>query len=265
MAPQRILFPEWRDETKQIRYPFADSAACTNGALELPPWLFLDGRLYPVGGGARLHISKITKVASTVTFTLADETTELATAAYDVASPPANGELIFTDKYGRPAGMLLSAADRLSVFGAMGQGTYEFTVEQTEFAATVAVPQPNYGVRGIITDEGEILTGDVWLVGERGVVLHEEDGAIRVDIVGDPFASRAVCAEEEQQDNDVPDDALDPYCPIMTINGYSPDSYGVFHLMVGGNESLTNVLRIVPGSGNVLRFELLGERRFNGD
>jgi hypothetical protein len=264
---KKVLFPEWRDETKQLRYPFADSAALTNGVLEIPNWLFLDGRLYPIGGGTRFYISKIVKAADVVTFTLSDETAELATASYDISAVPANGELVFVDSYGRPAGMLLSASQYLSIFGAMGQGTYAFDIDDTEFAAIVATPQPDAGVRGVVTDDGDVLTGEVWLVGENGVVLREEDGAVRVDIVGDPFADRALCEAEEPQDD--PEEGggeavLDPYCPVMTINKYAPDRYGNFEMRVGSNESLTNLMRITPGTGNVLRVELLGERRFRG-
>ena len=264
---QKILFPEWRDETKQLKYPFADRASLTNSTLEIPSWLFLDGRLYPIGGGSRFYISKITKVADVVTFTLSDETAELATASYDISAIPASGELVFTDSYGRPAGMLLSASQYLAIFGAMSQGTYEFDIDATEFAATVTIPQPDVGVRGVVTDDGDVLTGELWLVGENGVVLREEDGAIRVDVVGDPFANRALCEAEEPQDDPEEGEAepaLAPYCPVLTINKYPADRYGNFIMRVGANESLTNVMRIIPGAGNVLRIELLGERRFSG-
>lgn len=258
----KILFPEWRDETKQLKYPFADKALLTNGLLEIPNWLFLDGHLYPIGGGDRFYISKIVKAADVVTFTLSNATAELATASYDVTAVPANGELVFADLYGRPAGMLLAAVQYLAIFGAMSQGTYTFDIDETEFAAVVATPQPDAGVRGIITDDGDILTGEVWLVGENGVVLREEDGAIRVDIIGDPFASRALCDEESAGDEAEP--LIAPYCPVMTINEYTPDRFGNFAMRVGSNESLTNLMRIVPGMGGVLRVELLGERRFRG-
>jgi hypothetical protein len=260
---QTILFPEWRDETKQIKYPFSDYATMTNGVLELPNWLFLDARFYPIGGTGRFYISKISKIIDTVTFTLADDTGDLATGSYIVATPPDNGEIAFTDDYNRPVGLLLTDSVYLGLFGAMGQGIYEFTADQSELTSSVVIPQPNTVVRGIVTADDDIFTGDVWLVGEKGVVLREEDGNIRVDVVGDAFATRALCETEEPLEEGE-GSVLTPYCPVMTINGYPPDQYGNFEFSVGSNESITTILRIVPSSGGTLRVELMGERRFRG-
>lgn len=263
-----ILFPEWHDETRQLSYPFSDAASRTNGILEIPKWLFLDGRLYPIGGGERLYLTRVTRAAEIITLGIGSvDAGELATTSYSVIAPPANNELIFTDAYGRPAGMLLAAPQSLAIFGAIGQGTFEFTVDQTPFATTVVVPQSDAGVRGVITDDGDILTGDIWLVGEDGVVIREEGGAARIDIIGDPFATRVLCEDEEPADDPGAgeDEAvLDAYCPLKTINKYSPDRYGRFELSVGSNQSLTNIMRITPGGEGSLRIELLGQRRFQG-
>jgi hypothetical protein len=273
---RKILFPEWRDENQQGRYPFADQATLTNGSLDIPPWLFVDGRLYPIGGGPQLFLSRVSKSGTTVTLAISsDAVTELAMVSYNTVDAPDNGEVALADIYGRPAGVLVSDKQNLEVFGAMAQGNYQFLAAQTEFAAAVAVPQPALGVRGVLSDDGELLAGDVWLIGEDGIVLREEDGAVRIDIVGDTYASRSQCEDEEPQEGDEDAPALlQPFCPILTINGFGPDDYGNFEMRLGSNESQTNILRIVPGPGVAaqfasptasLRFLLLGERRFRGD
>ena len=275
-----IVFHDWREENKRRKYPFADNVTADNGTLAIPDGLFIDGRLYPIGGNADLYLSRITRDASDMTFAIrATGTDELATATFDLTDVPSNGELTFFDGYGRPAGILLSSSTELQAFSGVDIGVYEYTLAQTQFAAIVVVPQPSPCLRGILLEDGQMLTGEVWLVGEDGIILRREDDAIRVDVVGDPFASRKLCTEQVVGDTDV--QALTPYCPIMTINGVAPDQYGNFSILPGGNQSRSNILRIEAGSqagsevtehlggAGTLRFatltiKLLGQRKFSG-
>jgi hypothetical protein len=132
-----------------------------------------------------------------------------------------------------------------------------------------------------VTDAGELFAGDVWLVGEDGVVLRrDDDGSLRIDIIGDPFAARKLCADESASDAEI--EVLSPYCPIKKLNGVEPDDQGNFQMLIGSNQSLSNILRITPGSQPssdvtkhldgagaltfaTLRIEALGQRRLSGD
>lgn len=276
-----IVFGDWRDDNIERRYPFSDDATLVGSSLSLSNSLFIDGRLYPIGGDETLYLNRITRSGSAITFGIQCETTdELATGEVDITNIPETGEVPFYDAYGRPAGMLLSTEVALQAFSGLNAGTYEFFPEQTAFAATVIVPQPNVGVRGIVLESGELFAGDVWIVGEDGVVLSRDiDGSLRVDLVGDPFAARSVCEDEEPGNTDI--ELLQAYCPIKTINGLPPDSRGNFKLLVGSNQSLSNLLRITPdpstnnqvaqhfGDGAslgfvTLRIDALGQRRFSG-
>ena len=152
---------------------------------------------------------------------------------------------------------------------------------QTPFAPAVIVPQPEIGVRGIVTPDGDALFGDVWLVGENGVIIRRDtDGSLRIDMIGDPFTARKLCEDEEIADEDV--EVLQAYCPLETINGISADDIGNYRMLVGSNESLSNILRIKPvtdqsddvakhlGGEESLKFvslliETLGERRTAGE
>jgi len=136
-------------------------------------------------------------------------------------------------------------------------------------------------VRGFILATGEMFAGDVWIVGEDGVVVsRDDDESLRIDIVGDPFAARKLCTDEEISDEGL--EVLEPYCPIETINGIEADDQGNYKLLVGSNESLSNLLRIRPlvqqsddvakhlGGDSALKFEsllieTLGERRLGGE
>jgi hypothetical protein len=277
----KVVFGDWRDDNAQRRYPFSDTATLEGATLTLAPSLFIDGRLYPIGGNATLYLNRISRAGSTITFAVqAVGTDELATGEIDVTDIPATGEIPFYDVYGRPAGMLLSTEEALNSFSGLNTGDYEFFAEQTPFAAAVVVAQPDLGLRGVALESGEVLAGDVWLVGEDGVILRrDEDGSLRIDIIGDPFAARATCEDEEPGDPDIA--MLEPYCPLKTINGIAPDAHGNFKLLVGSNQSLSNLLRIGPDKTTdntmsqhfeegaslgfvALRIDALGQRRFSG-
>ena len=274
----QIKYDDWRSENAKRNYPFADSATLTNGTITLPKSLLLDARLYPIGGGPRQYISAITKAATLITFTISDDTQDLATASFDEAAIPDNGEVALYDTYGRPAGVFVSTETALRSFGSIDAGEYTFLVTETAFAATVVIPQPALGVRGVQLPSGDVLTGDVWIVGEDGIVVRDDgDGALRVDAIGDPFAEQKLCTEEETAEVQL----RQPYCPVKTINGVEPDEQGNIMLVTGSNQSLTNVLRIIPqadsgddllahvGQPNqlataVLVVQALGDRRMRG-
>jgi len=276
-----IVFGDWRDDNDQRKYPFADDSTLVGDDLTIPAGLFIDGRLYPIGGNEDLFLSQVSRLGNVITFTIsADGPGELATVMFDVTDIPASGELALHDVYGRPAGMLLASETALELFSGLNSGEYDFIISQTRFATAVVVPQPEAGVRGFVLPSGETVFGDVWVVGEDGVVVRkDDDGSLRVDLIGDPFAARKECEDEDISDEDV--EVLLPYCPIETINGIPADENGNYKLMVGSNESLSTLLRIVPivdqsddvakhlGGASALKFaslliETLGERRTKG-
>ena len=279
----KIVFGDWRDDNQQRRYPFADDATLIGDTLTIPKSLFIDGRLYPIGGNEDLFLSRVTRSGNVITFAVtATGAGELATGSYDVIDIPATGEIAFHDVYGRPAGMLLATEVSLEAFSGLNSGTYEFLSAQTRFATAVVVPQPDIGVRGFLLPSGETIFGDdVWFVGEDGVVVRkDDDGSLRVDLIGDPFAARKLCEDEEISDEDI--EVLQPYCPLEPINVIPASEPGNYKLFVGSNESLSNILRIRPlnqqsddvakhlGGESALKFaslliEVLGQRRFRGE
>ncbi|NDE17728.1 hypothetical protein EBZ80_22650, partial [bacterium] len=83
----------------------------------------------------------------------------------------------------------------------------------------------------------QFLTGDVWLVGDQGVVLRQDGpGVIRVDIVGVPLFKRFLC---EPQSEDFPTKRY-----IKTINGCGPDEFGNFTFTATNQLAPDAVLRI---------------------
>jgi hypothetical protein len=249
---EKQVFPEWISSNEPAKYPFADHASLTNGFVEIARDLFLDARLYPIGGGARLFLSRIEIAGQDVTLTVAAPSQEaLATGTYNLAATP--DRVSFFDSFGRPAGILLSDPDKLATLGTIGAAVSDFTVNQTEFAPTVVVPTPELGVRGVVLETGEVFTGEIWFVGENGVVLRDDEGAIRVDVIGDPFARRSLCDDDGFE--------LPPVCAVKSINDCFPNERGDLKITIGGNLQPDNILRIEQRNNRLL-VKLVGQLGF---
>lgn len=246
------IFPEFRNEFASTRYPFADNATllAQDGVQAIPDELFTDAAIYPIGGQARAYLSQIVVTARLVTLTISDPAGQsLCTGSFDPIDPPAVIQL--SDAFGRAAGVLVSTAAQLIAFNAWPHGTYTFELGSTEFVASVVIPTPEIGLRGIMTEAGELLTGDVWIVGDNGIVVREDtDGAIRIDIVGDPLFVRKLCQ---------PLELFNPPTFLRTINGCPPNEHGEFHLVVGGHLAGDTVLRILPAGEAALKIEAVGK------
>ena len=250
-----IVYPEWRDENLHIKFPFSDNALLINTDDQaVPASMFDDARIYPIGGKEDAFLSAVTVTDTEMTFEISDSgTAGIATGIVDLtALPPTDDEydIGLLDSYGRPAGVLVSSAGRLrNLAGLLGTGVAPFTSTQTPFVASVIIPMPQLGVRGLLLDDGELMTGDVYLVGTDGIVLSVEYGAIRLDAIGDPYALLKKCEEEGV--------ILPAFCGLRTINGIAPDDQGDFKLTVGGNDAPDTVLRMTPREG-VLTMKTVG-------
>lgn len=254
MAGTRIIFPQFREEQSDSRYPFVDKASLLSNEdrLDIGRDTFIDAVIYVIGGDERAYISSIAVSVNEIVITIGDSgSRNRATARWVPAAPPENGMLDILDSYGRPVGALLSQPLQLARFAAWPVRTHTFSMAATEFVNTVVIPAQEPGVRGFLTENATLLTGDVWLVGDRGVVVRQDgENTIRIDIVGSPLFLRELC------------DDLNKFTPktfIKTINGCPPDEYGNFTLTATGHNAADTVLRIYPNDGN-LRIDVIGKK-----
>ncbi len=194
--PTELWFEEWRDEKAGTLYPFADgcSLIALGSAIALRPGMFTDATLYPIGGEARLAVTEI-EVASvrsvTVRFGVPGRS-GIASCSFDPSLPPSSLPVI--DSYGRPAGLLLCDPQELGASQAWPVGTYAFPAGTAEFVASCCIPIPSDHVQGFLLPDGTVVSGDVWLVGDGGIVLTATaDNQIRVDITGEPLHARLLC------------------------------------------------------------------------
>lgn len=250
------LFREFRDENAASNYPFTDTAELTStDGFTIASDIFVDAVLYPIGGHPQLSITKIAISLQIVTITLGDPiTANLAEATFSLQDLQ---EVIpFVDSYGRPAGMLLADTVKLALLQSWPAGEHTFLKGTAEFVASCCIPQPAVGVRGLTLETGELFTGDVYLVGEGGVILREvSPGVIRVDVVGDPLFVRRTC------------DPVSLFATprfLKTINNIPPDEYGNFHIDVAADQVDNPALRVYAQDDRTLVFEMIGSTLENG-
>ena len=249
--PERRLFPEFRDQYAPTRYPFKDTATLSSGGTQLIDFdLFLDASLYPIGALGYLYISEIYVISPRdVTITVSDRTRRAqATVRFDPLFAP--DVLYLVDTWDRPAGVLVSESVRLSRLSLWNAGTYPFEPVATTFTATCVIPTPEVGVRGLVTENGEVLTKDALIVGDNGVVVSQAgDSIIRVDIVGDVLFLRENC--------EVVDLFTTPNF-IKSINNCPPDEHGNFNITVGDQHNEETIVRVFAEGGNLV-FDAIGK------
>jgi hypothetical protein len=262
MSGARIIFPEFRDEQSDSRYPFTDTATLKAGSgVELPRDTFIDAAVYAIDAVAPLYISSIAVTSSAVTISISAKTgVVVCSTAYTPLDPPDSGELTLLDAYGRPAGLLLSSRTRLALIGGWEPVTHTFTQSATEFVAGVVYPAQEPGVRGLTltANTADLITSDIWLVGRDGVVIRADppdSNVIRVDIVGIPLFKRKQCLDDKLQ----PIGAFTPKTFLRTVNGYGPDQFGNFNITVAAKANEATVLRIYP-ENDVIKITAAGSK-----
>jgi hypothetical protein len=255
--PERILHPDFRNQNEQSNYPFEDVATLTSiGGGQFFADTFIDASIYAIGLQVNAYISQIVIDARTAIIHVGDaDESSRATGTFDILTPEPT--ITLSDTYGRPAGLLLSDATRLALFQSWTAGRHLFATAATTFIASVVTPTPAIGIRGFLTDKGDLMTGAVWLVGEDGVVVRDDNGNVRIDLVGDPLFERALCTKE------VPDgDPTDPFPEptfLQTINDIEPDVFGDFKITAGDDLAVDTILRIFEDAG-ALKIEVVGQK-----
>jgi hypothetical protein len=272
----RIRNPEWQASLEETKYPFEPGASLVNEAGDvIPANTFLDAHLYPIGGAVGMFLSKITVTSSEVVVYISDSSQfDIASATYPVNQ--SQTYIRFVDAYSRPAGIAITDSVRLGALSSLGVGDHEFSADQTRFCGTVCMPTPEIGVRGIVLDDGSVLSGEIWMVGENGIVLSRENyttrqtcaaestdqSIIRLDVVGDPLFLRKLCD---------PNDLFATPKFIKTIkikNGnyefdYYPDERG--YVYIQGNDSLATkaALRVSTSAEGKIELAVAGTPNYN--
>jgi hypothetical protein len=246
----RIRTSDYREELRPGRYPFRDDASLLDsGGVAIPDDLILDASLFPIGSYDNLQITKIAITPQSATISIGQANAlAVLTATIDTADPPE--VLNLTDSRGRAGGVLVLDTSRALELQTWATGDHAFAFGAAAFVASCIIPTPEVGIRGFLTDDGVLHTGDVWLVGADGVVLRQvDDGVIRVDVVGDPLFKRRLCR---------PLELFQAPRFLQTINGIGPDEYGILNLLVVDAQKGDTILRITPSGESSLTIAAVG-------
>lgn len=260
----RIIFPEFRDQQSDSRYPFGDAATLrSNTGFFIPKNALVDLNLRIINGGVGAYLSSIVVDNDRVSLNFSDfgrrntcsgqyRPLELGDDKYFTIS--------LSDRSGRPAGVMVGGADELRLLSGWPAGAHTFTAAATELAASVVTPALETGVRALITQSGGVITDDIWLIGDQGVVLRVlADNTIQINVTGAPLFKRIQCLGEDGQ----PIGDFSPRNYLKTINCCPPDKYGNFNLVVKSNNDdgteRKQILRIFP-EGNGLKIAAVGSR-----
>jgi len=237
----RLIHPQFRDENTTSRYPFADRARLvTDTGHTLPEDLVIDAVLHPINNSLPLLLRRVELAGLVVSLIVGTASDDLCRADVDLTDP--DGVVVLQDDLGRPAGVLLCDPTSLRLLRSWGNGLHTFA-GTAEFVATVEIPSPEQGVRSLAAEVGDPFTGDVWLVGEDGVLITEEDGFVRIDIVGEPLWRQRLC-------DTMPTFQTQTF--VQTINGIAPNSYGNWQLTPGRVLTDQPALRIYPNNGDLV-------------
>lgn len=254
MAGTRIIFPQFRDEQGDSRYPFVDTASLksVDAVFEIGREAFIDAVIHTINGENGAYISSVTVTAQTVTIWIGDSAaSKICSATFPTVGGQTITELTLIDTYGRPAGLLIVDGVEISKFAGWPLGDHRFAVNAAQFVASVVIPAKEPGVRAVLPATKELMTDDIWLIGDRGVIIRAEgDHVIRVDITGEPLFDRFLCE---------PIDKFTPPTFVKTINGCSPDIYGNFLITASNLQVNDPALRVYP-QNNALVIDMLGAK-----
>jgi hypothetical protein len=246
-----IRHPEFIKELENTKYPFIPTATLSNGSDTFLEGTFLDAHLYAVTGTRRYYLSNVTITSNLMVITIGDANS--ANRLVGTVRLPINTSIVrLIDVYGRSGGMLVSEPVRLSLLATWGVGSHNFELKQTEFCITCQMPIPDPGVTAIRLENGELLSGKIWLVGEDGVALRTEfttdkNGnlveVMRLDVVGDPLYLQRLCNPEELFT------AVNPVRTIRIKQGdhvYDcvPDDQGNFSIQMNDSLAADAALRV---------------------
>lgn len=243
-------------------YPFTDTATMTSReGYFIVPAAFLDARVYAPGATVNQYVSKITVNFKNIVIELKDDNGVMGTAT--IVNSNTSDPVAIIDKDNREIGVILGAFDQLRST-VPPNGTLTFNPEALPFVPSVITPQPQVGVRSLVDKDGAYASGDVWLIGEDGVVLTNVDNTIIFNITADPLFRLKACTSE------IAGYIIPRPLKTITVNGHvvTPDTTGNIGFIVGdtlgafGGSSgvgyvTDSLLRITPISSG-LQFSIMG-------
>lgn len=245
-----ISFPSWRDQAREILYPFVDGMTLSNGEVAIPKDLFVDLSVFAPGVSCPVFISEIEVSSQGSVLKFSDSGGSLCNLNVDHIVSGSSAEvvtknLVSTRSGVNHVGVALLNKIGMAQFATWPHGQHYFSRYQTMVLPDIVLPSPESGIRGFVLENGDIHSGDVVLYGEDGITFRVQGGALKVDAIGDPTFLRKQC-DEEQGDFDG-----GPF--LKTINNIAPDNRGNFIFSINTNVVPDTLLRMMPEGSHAIR------------
>jgi hypothetical protein len=233
--PTRVFVRPWRNDTAASSFPFASTLqAVSDTELPFPVAAVLDASIY-ASPQSPFYLTEIELDVSGDAVIWVGTEADTRIASTSVSPGDTDDVLTLMDGYDRKFGVLVVDPTQMQIVTAWSLGIHSFGTS-LEFVASVMLPSA-LAVEGVLLDDGTLLSDDVWIVGEDGVVVRSVGGVLRVDIVGDPMFRRRLCT---------PPGAFTVPRFVKTISGQSADDYRHFTISAGTGLAADSILRIVP-------------------
>ena len=222
----RVIFPEYREQFKSTKYPFADTVTLTSvdGDFTFPQDIFCDASVYIPGATAPVYINELCISSSESYLTVLDYSKKFT--AKGIIEPLSDKIELF-DPRNNQVGILVATKD-LSYFTSVPNGAYSFLSKGTALSPRCTIYLKDTGVTSVGIVDGEQLEGDVWICGRNGVIVRYVNEQVRIDIVGEPLFRRE-------------NSKFKPPKFVQTINGMPSNEFGNFNI---SPESLDDIIRV---------------------
>lgn len=245
-----VTFQDWRAENAHSQYPFSDIATLvTTSGERLRAGMFIDAAIF-VSRVAEIRLTEMVCSASGVLLWFGDNTAPRHRKA-QIDFSDTSDAIAITTSTGVQSGTLVIDRKKIIEITSWSLGTKLFRPGSSELVASALHPLPDKAVTSFDVPSGEVFSGDVWLVGENGVVLRHDNGAIRVDVVGDPLFRRKLC------------EPLTDFSPprfLRSINGVEADSQQNFQFTISSTEVDKPSIRIFQSGDSALTIEQISDQ-----
>ena len=175
---------EYRNQNSNRSYPFADDASLLDAdGNALPSDFIIDAFLFPIDVGGGVYLQSIDTVSGKIYFAADGTPDPFGIATYAGTD---TAYVYETGTYGRQIGVVVFGAGTNQIVG--GTAVRTFTYEATALTPAAFIPMNQPGVRGILLEDGSLLTGDITIVGGPGVNITSfggtNSGWVVFDFVG---------------------------------------------------------------------------------
>jgi hypothetical protein len=219
----------------------------------LPQSFFRDAALYVNGTDGIIDLRRISITNEIVTVNLGT-VSDPAKYVGSFTLNTENEQIELRDKYNRCCGFLLHSKED-SFLNVWAQGDHVFKTGAAHLETVCHIPVFDHGLTGFLVNDEIIRSGDLQLVGTRGVCIQQEGNVFTFNYTGEPLYDRYITQKQGNKFTTprvlrqlIIEDAT------TQVTAY-PDEYGTITLIGQNVPTIRDALRITTDNTSI-RIEL---------